>query len=140
VQNVEMNSFKQIYDPAYLTGGELEVACKKHGTHDQWKEKKVFKFTWEYCGTCRGMFVRCPMCGNNCCNATFGKVTEDFQPTDWREDAKDCPVCNLAYQFQHLAYETKKAPKKPSKKVCQRIEKEADAALNAIFDVDETRK
>lgn len=128
------NKFKQIYDPVYLKGGEREEGAKKNGWHKDWREKKVFKFTWEYCATCRCMFVRCPMCGNNCCNAGFGTVTKDLKPAHFSEKrTRDCPVCNLAYQFQHLAWETKRAPKVPSKKECKRIETEEDRALKKIF-------
>lgn len=65
--------------------------------------------------------VICPMCGNNCCNAGFGSVTNDLKPVhglsywdndkrDYKDGFKSCPVCNLAYEFQHLAYETNKTP------------------------------
>lgn len=110
--------FEQIFDPTYLKGGEAYLGAKKNGWFKDWKEKKVFKFTWDYCGTCDTMFVRCPVCGNNCCNAGFGDVTDDLKPVpiSWRGTAamkkkvKPCPICNLCYAYQHLAWKTKEAP------------------------------
>ena len=115
--------FEQIFDPAYLKGGEAYLGAKKNGWFKDWKEKKAFMFTWDYCGQCKTMMVRCPCCGNNCCNATFGEVTDDLKPVpySWRTNRrlwkkkkgqiKTCPICNLAYAFQHLAWKTKEAPK-----------------------------
>ena len=97
---MQLNTFKQIFD-------------------DSWKKynlppKKVFKFTWEYCSLCDAMFVRCPKCGNNCCNATFGRVTKTGLPTKkWGKGTKECDVCNLAYMYQSLAEQTNTVPKKP---------------------------
>ena len=91
--------FEQILDPEQLKIGN-----------------EAFKFTWKYCGQCETMMVICPMCGNNCCNAGFGYVTADtLQPAEnyWDNETrshkpgfKKCPVCNLAYEFQHLAWKT----------------------------------
>lgn len=96
-----MKIFKQIFDERYLN--------KKLW---KWKPKSVFKFTWDYCDSCKAMFVICPKCGNNCCNGGFGRTTKDGRPTKkWDKTTKDCDVCNLAYQFQELAYTTKTVPK-----------------------------
>jgi hypothetical protein len=111
--------FKQIFDPTYLKGGKRHQGAKKNGWLKDWKEKKVFMFTWDYCGTCECMFVRCPMCGNNCCNAGFGSVTKDFKPDPTHKEWGNCPVCNLAYQFQHLAWETKAEPKPTKAQIAQ---------------------
>jgi hypothetical protein len=101
--------FKQIFDEAYLKGGEWYVNAKKNGY--KIKEKRVFKFTWEYCPTCRTMSVRCPKCGNNCCNTGFGDVTPDGKPiASYKEPHKTCDVCNLAYAYQDLAYKAKLVP------------------------------
>lgn len=126
--------FKQIFDPTYLKGGEREQGSKKHGWHKDWKEEKVFMFTWKYCAWCDVMMVICPMCGNNCCNAGFGHVDKNFQPANFNEpNSKKCPVCNLAYQFQHLAWKTKSEPSKPSKRECRRLRKEMDEAMEKCF-------
>ena len=97
--------FKPIYDPKYLNG---VGACKP---------MKVFKFTWDWCPLCQTMFVRCPKCGNNCCNASFGAWTAEDKPSiAGCKDAKVvCDVCNLAYQYQDLAWKHKDHPK-PTKK------------------------
>lgn len=47
------------------------------------------RFIWEWCNQCDVWFIRCPQCGNNCCNGGCGRF-----------ESKDCDVCPLAYQFQ----------------------------------------
>jgi len=59
------------------------------------------KFEWGWCETCGGTFVYCPKCGNNCCNAGHGFL-----------NGENCDICSLAYQYQKLAWETKKDPSK----------------------------
>jgi len=49
-------------------------------------QERKFEVAW--CETCKGLFVRCPRCGNNSCNGTYG------------EDKK-CPVCPLAYAMMN---------------------------------------
>jgi hypothetical protein len=99
--------FKQIFDETYTKKGGYKG-----------KEKKVFKFTWDYCALCQTMFVRCPKCGNNCCNASFGHTKNGLPTNEWEgKGVISCDVCNLAYQFQHLAWETKKAPKPTAKQL-----------------------
>jgi hypothetical protein len=121
--------FKQIFDPTYMKGGEQEIGSKKNGWHKDWKEKRVFMFTWDYCGLCQCMFVRCPCCGNNCCNAGFGSVTKDLKPARHGEkDSEDCPICNLAYAYQHLAWKTKEAPK-PTKEQIKKGKEEKKKPL-----------
>jgi hypothetical protein len=101
---------KQVYDPDYLKGGDWSVAASKRAKKPV--EKKAFLFTWEYCAQCDTMMVRCPMCGNNCCNAGFGKIKGLFEPTHFGDKKSiSCPVCNLAYQFQHLGWKHKDYPK-----------------------------
>jgi hypothetical protein len=95
-----MKKFKQVFDEAFLKG---KGKCKS---------QKVFKFTWGYCETCDCMFVRCPKCGNNCCNAGFGRVTMTGLPTNkYGKGTKPCDVCNLAYMYQELADKTNSTPK-----------------------------
>jgi hypothetical protein len=96
-----MSEFKQIFDGDHLKG------------KGQCKPQKVFKFTWEYCEMCDCMFVRCPKCGNNCCNASFGRTTKDGLPTTSfdEETTITCDVCNLAYMYQELADKTNFTPK-----------------------------
>jgi hypothetical protein len=72
------------------------------------------QFTWIFCKTCKTAAVICPKCGNNCCNAGYGKV-----------DGVICDVCPLAYQYQDLAYATGKVPtrkKLSSKRIISRID------------------
>lgn len=123
VKKFKRKKFEQIFDETFLKKGGYK-----------WPEKKVFKFTWDYCATCDTMFVRCPACGNNCCNAGFGTVTKDIKPLS-HGDPKgiDCPICNLAYQFQHLAWKTKEAPPEPSKKEKKRLREENEEAMNRLF-------
>jgi hypothetical protein len=59
------------------------------------------KFQWGWCDLCDSSFVYCPKCGNNCCSGTYGKIND-----------QTCDVCELAYQYQHLAMETKTEPSK----------------------------
>lgn len=59
----------------------------------------AFQFEWGYCELCKSSFVYCPKCGNNCCNAGYGKF-----------NGQECDVCPLAYQYQELAWKTKTAP------------------------------
>lgn len=94
-----MKKFKQIFDEPLLKGiGKCPP-------------QKVFKFTWDWCGLCEGMFVRCPKCGNNCCNGGFGRVTMTGLPTNkWGKGTKPCDVCNLAYMYQELADKTNTTP------------------------------
>jgi hypothetical protein len=97
MKKLKRPKFKQIFDETY-------------------SKEKVFKFTWDYCGLCRAMFVRCPACGNNCCNAMFGFVTKDIKPARFNDKkAKTCPVCKLAYQYQDMSYLAKLVPM-PTKK------------------------
>lgn len=126
-----MKKFKQIFDEDFLKGGTAEAGAKKYG--EKFKEKKVFKFTWEYCGLCKTMFVRCPKCGNNCCNAGFGEVTLDGKPVTSRklQKHKQCDVCNLAYQYQDLAWKTKKAPT-PTKKQLKEGKRDANTELDFL--------
>jgi hypothetical protein len=52
------------------------------------------KFEREWCEQCESFFIRCPKCGNNCCNGGHGEV-----------DGQPCDVCALAYQYQDLQEE-----------------------------------
>ena len=128
---------KQVYDPVFLRHGETHKGAKENGWLKDWREKKVFKFTWEYCAQCDTMYVRCPMCGNNSCNAGFGKVKSMYEPA-WFGDpkAKDCPVCNLAYQYQDLAWKHKDHPeisKKEKKKKREKQSSAEDKLMKEIF-------
>jgi hypothetical protein len=57
------------------------------------------KFIWEFCEACGAYFIRCPKCGNNCCNGGYGKI-----------NGEECDICFLCYQFQNLAYENNLVP------------------------------
>jgi len=52
----------------------------------------MMKFEWEWCNLCDAPFIRCPKCGNNSCNGTFGKVNDEA-----------CDVCNLCYMYQDMS-------------------------------------
>jgi hypothetical protein len=53
--------------------------------------KKEYK--WKYCMTCHKWYIECPICGNNCCNATFGYMDKEM--------TIPCPdKCNSAYTVQ----------------------------------------
>ena len=124
---------KQTYDPVYLKNGERHKGAKKNGWLKHWHEEKVFKFTWEYCAQCDTMYVRCPMCGNNCCNAGFGKVKSLFEPAPFGDDkAIDCPVCNLAYEYQRVAWKHKEYTD-VSKKAKKEAKKKLDEGWSKIF-------
>ena len=126
---------KQTYDPAFLKNGERHKGAKKNGWLKQWKEEKVFMFTWEYCAQCDTMYVKCPMCGNNCCNAGFGRIKGLFEPVHFAEKSKkaiECPVCNLAYAYQHLAWKHKDHPE-VSKKTKKEAKKKLDEGWDKIF-------
>jgi len=58
------------------------------------------KFQWGYCDVCKCAFVYCP----KCLTATCSSVGE--------LDGVKCDVCELAYQYDKLATETKTQPTK----------------------------
>jgi hypothetical protein len=47
------------------------------------------KYTWHWCSTCKCHYVRCPKCGNNCCNGMYGRLF-----------GKECDECYAAYEYQ----------------------------------------
>jgi hypothetical protein len=57
------------------------------------------KFEWEWCPVCEAWYILCPKCGNNTCNGTCGEI-----------DGEMCDVCELAYQYQSLAYKHDDVP------------------------------
>jgi len=62
-------------------------------------------FEVKFCEMCRGEMIVCPKCGNNCCNASFGKMDKDGNPVKWDSKGKyieGCDVCHLTYQYQDL--------------------------------------
>lgn len=86
-------------------------------------KKLEYKFEWEYCSTCRGYMIRCPKCGNNCCNGGYGRMI-DGKPIKWnepnQENAEHCDVCPLAYQYQELGWKHKENPKPTEEELAQR--------------------
>jgi hypothetical protein len=126
---------KQIYDPYFLKTGGRRKAAKKNGWLEHWEEEKVFMFTWEYCSHCEKMFVRCPACGNNCCNAGFGKVKSLFEPAEIGDKkATTCPVCKLAYMYQDLAWKNNDVPAVTKKEKNKKVKENAeDKLLKKIF-------
>ena len=65
---------------------------------------KEMIFEWGWCELCNTAFIYCPKCNNNCCNGGSGEV-----------DGKPCDICNLAYQYQSLAWDNELGPKKGDK-------------------------
>ncbi|MFA7218970.1 MAG: hypothetical protein WC119_00395 [Synergistaceae bacterium] len=47
------------------------------------------KFEICWCETCKSYYVKCPRCGNNCCNGGYG-------------DNGHCDFCKYAYEFQDV--------------------------------------
>jgi len=45
--------------------------------------------------------IVCPKCGNNCCSGGSGELP----------DGSKCDICELAYQYQELAWNTNSQPK-----------------------------
>lgn len=62
---------------------------------------KELCFVWGWCETCDAPYIKCPKCGNNCCNGGYGEI-----------NGVVCDTCNLAYQYQQLAGKTNTEPKK----------------------------
>lgn len=46
---------------------------------------------WAYCDDCKRDVVICGKCGNNCCNAGYGTLS----------DGSECDACPSAYDFQN---------------------------------------
>jgi len=86
-------------------------------TKERYKLKQRL-FLWEWCEFCGHAYIECPECGNNGCNATWGK------------DGK-CDVCSLSNQYSHLAFITNNYPKKQSdiKKFNEKIIEERYARI-----------
>ena len=80
------------------------------------------KFKWKYCELCEKMYVECPKCGNNTCNACYG--------TDIM--GNECDVCELAYQFEEIAYKAGLVPKIP--KSLLKMIKGIDLEKVTVFD------
>lgn len=59
------------------------------------------KFEFGWCELCKTAFIYCPKCGNNGCNGGSGELNGEV-----------CDVCDLAHQYQQLAWETKTVPSK----------------------------
>lgn len=84
------------------------------------------KFEIKYCDLCEHDMVICPICGNNCCNGTFGAVERNNFPTfetkpaifleqgQNSNDYMQCPFCELAYQYQSLYWGKKELEKDAS--------------------------
>ena len=59
---------------------------------------KYYFFKWNWCTACHYWYIECPVCGNNCCNGTFG-------PLNGNEYDHTCIDCERAYQYQHDHYD-----------------------------------
>lgn len=83
-------------------------------------KNKEIEFKWGWCDLCRTAFIICPKCGNNCCNAGYGEI-----------NGKSCDVCPLAYQYQHLAWDSGMHPW--SEKEFEQKQLGEDKTLEEIF-------
>jgi hypothetical protein len=106
---------------------------------------RIEDYKWDWCGTCRCAFVRCPNCGNNCCNAMVGKFRKDGSKPDNTDDWKDlvdCPICDIAYDIQHFAYRIGANPTRSDFPNADEIERKSDECWSKSFDWlnDEERK
>jgi hypothetical protein len=96
----------------------------------------VTDYTWDWCGLCRCAFVRCPKCGNNCCNAGYGWLRPNGSRPQQGDDYYDlvpCTVCKTAYDIQEFAYRTGTEPPR-SNFDADRIEADCDNRINESFD------
>lgn len=93
-------------------------------------------YKWDWCGLCRCAFVRCPHCGNNCCNAGYGWLRPDGSKPQRGDDVQDltqCTVCKTAYDIQEFAYRTGTEPPRTDFDADQ-IESDYDKKVAASFD------
>lgn len=70
-----------------------------------WKEQSdrkdtIMVFWWRWCGACKSVYLECPACGNNSCNAGYGYI-----------DGVPCEICYLADAYEALAMKTGQYPK-----------------------------
>ena len=57
----------------------------------------VTRRDWDWCSMC-GPNVKCPKCGNNCCNGSYGYLPSR---TLWGKPGDvQCDVCPAAYDYQ----------------------------------------
>lgn len=64
-----------------------------------------WEFKWSWCETCDTAMIKCPKCGNNCCNAMYGPAEGTVNDENWDpSDPNKCPVCPLTYQHARLAW------------------------------------
>ena len=104
---------------------------------DRLNNVRVTDYKWDWCGLCRKAFVRCPHCGNNCCNAGYGWLRPDGTKPQRGDDIKDlvqCTVCKTAYDIQEFAYRRGKEPQRSSFPNAEQIESDYDKKVNASFD------
>lgn len=66
------------------------------------RRRKIF-LSWTWCDGCETYMLICPKCGNNCCNAGYGKVGD-----------KDCDICIHVYALQDWAW----LNNKPYEEIC----------------------
>lgn len=59
---------------------------------------KISKKDWDWCSMC-GPHIKCPKCGNNCCNGSYGYIT-GRKPYPSNPDDVVCDVCPSAYDYQ----------------------------------------
>lgn len=74
-------------------------------------DEPPYSFEWHWCEQCETAYVRCPVCGNNCCNAGYGEVGACKNKEDSYSE-KQCRVCALAYEYQDVGWKYGFAPSK----------------------------
>ena len=93
-----------------------------------------WQFEVEWCNLCGGTFVRCPKCGNNSCNATYGRMDKNGKPVPFGQegwqDAQWCDVCPLAYQYQELYWEMEKFCTCPKECTCELVRNEGNMIID----------
>lgn len=92
-------------------------------------------YKWDWCGVLKCAFVRCPHCGNNCCNAVYGRLLDGEPTYDWdNPDTIICPTCPIAYDIQEFAYRLGKEPPRSSFPNADAVEERHDDLWNESFD------
>lgn len=95
-------------------------------------------FQWDWCPMCRCTYVKCPKCGNNSCNGTYGSLLTDGSRLEigkrYQEDELiTCDMCSLSHAIEQMARRTERDPKMSDIPNAQKIQDEFDQRLNDSF-------
>lgn len=63
----------------------------------------IIYYKWYWCKKCECWTILSPACGNNCCNAMYGKD----------KDGNECSICKDAHKYEDDAYKNGTVPKEP---------------------------